>query len=140
MIGEIYIFLKCHLILVICCLICFCFGLFLEFLEWFYSYNISPKEIINIINHEDGLVLDLRPYLEYKKEHIIDSKNCNINKFLHDDKNKIYIERNIVLILNTKQNCRYIIKQLNLYKFKKAKCLKNGITGWRSLNLPTIST
>jgi len=91
-----------------------------------------------MINHKDGLILDLRSYLEYRNGHIINSKNCNINTFLYDDRNKIFIKRDIILILNTKQNCKNIIKKLNLYGFNHVKCLKNGISGWQAVGLPVI--
>jgi len=140
MISDIYIFCKYYWFLFLLCIVFLIFGIILEYLNLFSNYTISSKKVIDIINHDNGVILDLRMYSDYQISHIINSKNYKLENLIKSSQSKSYIDKYVILVLDKNYNCRNILQKLKLNNFKNIKCLKQGISGWKSNNLPLIKS
>ncbi|MBV1871073.1 MAG: rhodanese-like domain-containing protein [Gammaproteobacteria bacterium] len=117
---------------------------FFVLLSVFIRYEMSRggkgvhcQEAVNLINHENAIVLDVRPTKEFNKGHITDSINIPHNllaeRFVELDK---YKEQPIILVCaqghTTGASGQLLRKQgwENLYR------LTGGITAWEEQRLP----
>lgn len=100
--------------------------------------SISNAEMTTLINKENAAVVDLRSIDEFKRGHIINSlqltpsdiKKHSLGKLEHHKDNPV------VLVDTSGFTATNSAKELVKQGFTRVYILKEGITGWRSANLP----
>lgn len=101
--------------------------------------TVAPSELVQLINHENAVVLDIRDGKEFKAGHIVDSLNI---PFASVDSRIKELERYktgpLVIVCKVGQHSGGVGRKLRALGFENVRRLSGGITEWRSSNLPLV--
>jgi len=101
--------------------------------------SLSPQALVNLINHEETLVVDVRDNKAFKTGHIINAINVPKNELQkHDQKLSQHKEKNLAVVAATEEEATKIANQLKLQGFSKVHILAEGIGAWQKANLPLV--
>jgi rhodanese-related sulfurtransferase len=91
----------------------------------------------DLINHQDAVVVDVRPAADYQKGHIINAINIPSNGFANqvNSLNK-YKDRPIIVSCRSGSQSQAACQQLRKAGFEKVFNLHGGILAWQSASLP----
>lgn len=99
--------------------------------------SLDPLDAVNIINHQDALVVDVRTVEEFSKGHIIHAMNIPSSGLLKQlqllEKHR---ERPLILNCNSGARSAQACKQLRKNGFTKVYNLRGGILAWENASLP----
>jgi rhodanese-related sulfurtransferase len=92
---------------------------------------------MQLMNHKNALVLDVREQSEYDTGHILSSKLIPLGK-LHDRIGELekYRERPIVVVCRSGQRSASACALLGKKGFSQALNLNGGVTAWQKASLP----
>ncbi|MEJ7746386.1 MAG: rhodanese-like domain-containing protein [Luteimonas sp.] len=114
--------------------------LFNELSGLFRGYKaLRPAELTGLINRDNALVVDLRPFADFDKGHIAGAKNVLMTQF--DPENaqlKTAKSLPVVLVCKTGQGAGPAAKRLNKAGFEKVYVLDGGIAAWQQADLPLV--
>ena len=100
--------------------------------------NIEPQQATLLINHEDAVVVDVRPMADFNGGHIVNALNIPINGFANQigslDKHR---QKPIILSCRSGNQSQFALRQLRKAGFEKVYNLRGGIMAWQAANLPT---
>jgi rhodanese-related sulfurtransferase len=98
---------------------------------------VDPVRATEMINHEDALVVDVRPMADFNQGHIIGAINIPSNGFANQLKQ---LERHKAkpIIVNCRSGAQSAQACSTLRKagFEKVHNLRGGILAWQSANFP----
>ncbi len=99
--------------------------------------GVEPQEATAMINHQDGLVVDVRPMADFSQGHIISAINIPINGFKNqiDQLNK-HKGKPIIISCRSGAQSVQACRQLKNAGFEAVYNLKGGMLAWQSANLP----
>lgn len=100
---------------------------------------LGPAELTGLINREDALVVDLRPYADFSKGHIAGAKNVLMSQF--DPESKLLTPAKalpIVLVCQSGMTAGGAAKRLKAAGFERVHVLDGGIQAWQSADLPLV--
>ena len=104
------------------------------------KFNVDPVRATQMINHEDAVVVDVRPIADFNKGHVVNSINIPINGFKNQthqlDK---YKDKPVIVSCRSGNQSQMACKQLRKAGFENVYNLRGGIFAWQNANLP-IST
>jgi rhodanese-related sulfurtransferase len=101
--------------------------------------RLSPQSVVNLINHEGGVVIDLRDNAAFKTGHIVDAINVPKQELeKHFAKMENYKEKPIILVANLDTEATALIPKLSAQGFKKIYILANGFAAWKNASLPLV--
>jgi rhodanese-related sulfurtransferase len=101
------------------------------------SQQITPQQLVQLINQDQVKIIDLRSEEEFQQGHIIHSISIPLMSLkkelepLNGFKNQA-----LVLVHTTSQPTHPLINQLIKRSFKKVNVLKGGMQAWTQANLP----
>lgn len=110
----------------------------LEFAVSQSNQDIGASKAVDIINHENALVIDVRLKAEFDNGHIVNAVNYDVKDIASAAKKLAkYKTKPIVLVCsaNTKSKA---IKELKSIGLDKIYVLQNGISAWQTANLPLV--
>jgi rhodanese-related sulfurtransferase len=98
---------------------------------------VDPLGATALINHEDGVVLDVRSIAEFKDGHIVNSINIPLNSLGNNTK-QLEKHRNkpIIAVCRSGSRSGAACNLLRKQGFENVKNLRGGIMAWESANLP----
>lgn len=118
--------------------------LLLFLLNELYTYltsipKVTPEEAMDLINHQQALIIDGRSSLDFNKGHILGAINIPY-KELNDKLGKIEKHKTQPIILSCAmgQQSQVAGKQLRQLGYTHVVCLGGGIATWQQNNLPLI--
>jgi len=99
--------------------------------------EIGTSEALQLINHKNALVLDVREPDEFKSGHILNAKNIPLGKL----KERIgELERHrdqpVVVVCRTSNRSNAGCAQLKKQGFTQAYLLRGGVVAWGKADLP----
>lgn len=99
--------------------------------------EVDCAAALQLINHKNALVLDVREEDEYKLGHILDSMLIPLVK-LNERIGELekYRERPIVVVCRSGQRSGTACAILGKHGFAQAYNLAGGVTAWQKANLP----
>lgn len=102
---------------------------------------LSAQSVVNLINHESGVVLDLRDTSAFKAGHIVDAINIP-KQDLEKSFSKIesYKEKPLILVANLEHEATAMAPKLSAKKFTKVYILANGFAAWKNASLPLVKS
>ncbi len=102
--------------------------------------NITAVQATEMINHQDAVVVDVRPSADYNKGHIINAINIPASN-LSNQINQLdkYKDRPIIMNCRSGAQSSAACKQLMKQGFENVHNLKGGILSWQSENLPVTT-
>lgn len=102
---------------------------------------ISIESAVDMINHKNAKIFDIRIFENFQKGYIKNSININIENI---SKNKYVISKHkkniIILCSDVKKNTSKMTEILKKHGFKKVYVLKGGIQSWKNAGFPLITT
>lgn len=101
--------------------------------------QLSPQEVTHLINHQEGLVLDIRHSTNFIKGHILGAKNIVFDEINAQLANvESYKAKPIIVVAEAAQQQQAIKTAVFLRKqgFSHTHILRGGIGAWRSASLP----
>jgi len=99
--------------------------------------EINPTETVQLINHENALLLDVRESNELASGTIAGSRHLAMSVLKQRvDELKEFIERPIVVVCKTGARSIQACEILRKANFVNVACLKGGIEAWRNASLP----
>ena len=99
--------------------------------------QIEPMSAVQLINHEDAIVIDVRESGEFAQGHILDSRHIPLGSF-SNQLGTLQNHKNTPIILScqsghrSSQACR-ILKQNG---FEKVYNMRGGMMAWQNASLP----
>lgn len=101
--------------------------------------EISTHEATLLINKEDAVVLDIRPAAEFKKGHILGSKQVKTELLTKGDFSSLEKQKGtpIIVVCAMGMSAKRTASQMLKAGFEKVTVLKGGMNAWQSANLPT---
>lgn len=102
--------------------------------------TITPAQATDLINRQNGVVIDLRSKDEFKVGHITDAKNLTIADIKANQVSALYQDKStaIILVCKTGQTSVEAANLLIKEGFENVNLLKNGISGWMEASLPLV--
>lgn len=99
--------------------------------------GINPLEAVTVMNHQDAVVVDVRPAADFAKGHIINAINIPMNGFMKQvGVLEKYREHPIILNCNSGAQSSQACNQLRKQGFTRVYNLRGGILAWENANLP----
>lgn len=99
--------------------------------------EVSIEEAIQLINHENATVFDLRDAESFQKNHILDSINASSEDFILDKMND-YKDKPFILVCTRGNTAATLAMKLRAKAFTKPYVLAGGITAWQTAQLPLV--
>ena len=98
---------------------------------------VGPQQATELINREDGVVVDVRPMADFNKGHIIRAINIPMSGFQNQlGQVEKYKKKPIIVACRSGAQSSLACKQLQRNGFERVYNLKGGILAWQSKNLP----
>ena len=134
---DIFSFLQHHLGLSLALAFVLILLIVLEFLKQKKSANaLTPAQAVQLINHQNAVVVDIRPTDAYAAGHIIDAVSAPL-KELEEKQNKIEKFKSQPLILvcamGVESQRAYTLLQLKGFN---VHVLGGGLRAWREASMP----
>jgi rhodanese-related sulfurtransferase len=99
--------------------------------------RISPQMLVQLINHEDAVVVDIRMKDIFKKSHVINSINVVAAELERKfDRLTQHKEKPIVIVDAVGQQSTTIANKLIKDGFGDIRILNGGIKAWQEAGLP----
>lgn len=112
--------------------------------EWLHrSYGvpkISNQELVDILNHMGGVVIDIRSEAKFAKGHILGAHNFPQAQ-LQERPNVLnkYKSKPVIVVCEAGNDAPKTCDLLKKQGFEKLYSLNNGMQGWVQDNLPTTN-
>ena len=101
--------------------------------------SLAPSQVTALINQENALVVDLRPYADFQKGHIAGSKNVLMSQFDPESKQLAPAKAlPIVLVCQSGITVAGAAKRLKKAGFERVHILEGGIAAWQQAELPLV--
>jgi rhodanese-related sulfurtransferase len=102
--------------------------------------SVNPLQATAMINHQDAVVIDVRPAADYAKGHIINAVNIPATSLTKQlPQLSKYKGKPIIISCRSGAQSSVACKQLIKEGFENVHNLKGGILGWQSENLPVTT-
>ena len=99
--------------------------------------EVDSAEALQLINHKNALILDVREDSEFKSGHILNSKWIPLGKLAgRIGELEKYREQSIVVVCRSGQRSASACATLGKLGFGQAYNLSGGVTAWQKSNLP----
>ncbi len=99
--------------------------------------SVDPQAATDLINHQQAVVIDVRPSADFHKGHIINAISIPSNGFANQintlNKHK---DKPIIVSCRSGAQSSSACHQLRKAGFEQVYNLKGGILAWQSANLP----
>ncbi len=101
------------------------------------SKAVGPMELLQLINHQNALVLDVRTDKEYQDGHIINSMHVPLG-MLSSSLSQLaaYKHSSVVIVCRTGSRSAQAAGTLRKAGFEQVYNLAGGIMAWQSANMP----
>lgn len=101
--------------------------------------SITAARLVHLVNHEGGIVLDVRDKAEFEQGHIVDAINIpHANLDTRLDELKKYQDKPIIVACKMGQHSGAAGTVLRKAGFENVSRLRGGITEWRGQSLPVV--
>ncbi len=100
--------------------------------------ELSTHEATLLMNKEDAYILDIRPVTEFKKGHILGSKQIKADLVTKGDFSTLEKSKDkpIIVVCAMGMTSKRTASQMLKAGFEKVVTLKGGINAWQGANLP----
>ena len=99
--------------------------------------EVDAAEALQLINHKNAIILDVREESEYKSGHLLNAKWIPLGKLVaRIGELERYREQSIVVVCRSGQRSASACVALGKQGFAQAYNLSGGVMGWQKSNLP----
>jgi len=99
--------------------------------------QVDPAEAIRLLNHDGGVILDVREDSEYQEGHILNAVHVPLGR-LRDQLQRLekYKQRPVIMVCRSGQRSADATSLLLKSGFATIYNLKGGLLAWKNANLP----
>lgn len=98
---------------------------------------LSPQAAVNLINHQDAVVIDIRDAESFRKNHIIDAIRTSEEDFQKQRMDK-YKEKPLILVCARGLQSAQLAAKLREQGFSQPLVLAGGMNAWQAADLPVV--
>jgi rhodanese-related sulfurtransferase len=100
--------------------------------------ELNTHDATLLMNREDAYVLDIRPAPDFKKGHILGSKQLKAELVTKADFSSLEKQKNkpIIVVCAMGMSAKRTASQMLKAGFENVSVLKGGINAWQGANLP----
>jgi rhodanese-related sulfurtransferase len=99
--------------------------------------QVEPLEAVQMLNHKDPVLLDVREDNEYKEGHIIDAVHIPLGKLDgRMEELEKYREKPIIVSCRSGHRSSHACARLRKHGFETVYNLKGGVMAWQNAGLP----
>lgn len=100
---------------------------------------VEPTQAVQLINHQDALVLDVREANEFAAGHIANARHIPLSQ-LSDNLKPLEKHKDKAIVVNCRSGARSAMAcgTLRKHGFTQVYNLKGGIMAWEQAGLPTV--
>lgn len=99
--------------------------------------EVDVVEALQLINHKNAIILDVREESEYKSGHLLNAKWIPLGKLVSRiGELERYRDLSIVVVCRSGQRSASACVALGKQGFAQAHNLSGGVMGWQKSNLP----
>ena len=100
--------------------------------------ELSPQEAVQVMNHRNAVVIDIRQQGQFVGGHLVNAKNFPVDVIRESiEKLTKYKNKVILLVGESSGQARKVHVFLRQQEFNEVYALEGGITAWKQANLPT---
>lgn len=99
--------------------------------------ELSPAAVVELINHSDAVVIDLRDQETFRSGHITDAICASADDFQKSKMDK-YKTKPLVLVCARGLQSSALASKLRTQGFTQPMVLSGGLTAWQAASLPLI--
>ena len=99
--------------------------------------ELSPQAAVNLINHDNAVIIDLRDSDSFRKGHIIDAIQATADDFEQQKMDK-YKTKTLLLVCARGLQSAALATKLREQGFSQPMVLAGGIAAWQAADLPLI--
>lgn len=99
--------------------------------------SLSPEAVVNLMNHQEATVFDLRADDLYRKGHIIKAVRVTSHDFDQPKMDK-YKSKPIVLVCARGVESAALATKLRSKGYQNPMILAGGVAAWQAANLPLV--
>ena len=100
-----------------------------------YAPMVSPKRLTEIVNKENGVVIDVRKADDYRRTRIAASRNIPADQ-IQNRLGELDKTRPVVLVDRTGGLSKTVAQLLRGVGFEKVYILENGLFAWQKEGMP----
>ena len=101
------------------------------------KFSVGPTQATALINHDNAVVLDVRPQTDFDNGHIINAIATPMAQFSKQiDKLGKHKKKPIIISCRSGAQSQQACKQLRKAGFDPVYNLRGGILAWQNANLP----
>jgi rhodanese-related sulfurtransferase len=111
--------------------------------EWFQSRKaareVSSEQTVDLMNHQDAVVIDIRSESQFQEGHILDSLSIpsqNLDKKMNSLQK--YQSKPIIVVCNVGQAAAKVALDLKQKGFPQVFVLSGGLQAWKGAGLPLV--
>ena len=99
--------------------------------------EVDSLGALQMINHKDAFVLDVREKVEFEAGHILNAKHLPLGKLMERmGEIEKYRNRPVVVVCRGGHRSATAVQLLNKQGFSQAISLAGGVVAWQKANLP----
>lgn len=99
--------------------------------------ELTPQAAVNLINHDNAVIIDLRDSDSFRKGHIIDAIQATTDDF-EQQKMDRYKTNTLLLVCARGLQSATLATKLREQGFSQPMVLAGGITAWQAADLPLV--
>jgi len=101
--------------------------------------SVSPRQLSDLVNRQQGVILDVRDKNDFRTGHIVDALNIPHTQI----KDRIgelnaHKDKPVIVVCKLGQHAGLVARSLKLAGFAQVYKLGGGITEWQSEQLPLV--
>ncbi len=104
------------------------------------STSISPEHVVDMINHEQGVIVDVRSSNDFATGHVLNAINIAMDapagKFKQLNK---YANKPVIIVCATGKTAAQAMKHAQEQGCARVYILAGGMQAWRAAGLPLIN-
>lgn len=99
--------------------------------------ELSPQAAVNLINHENAVVIDLRDAEVFRSGHIIGAIRASVDDFNEQRMDK-YKTKSLILVCARGLQSAPLATKLREQGFTQPMALAGGMAAWQTAELPLV--
>lgn len=99
--------------------------------------EISPAAAVDLINHQDAVVIDIRDAKIFQNGHIINAKRIAAQD-IDSERTKQYKNLPVIIVCPRGIEAIKVATRLKEQGYNQAYALSGGMAAWQAADLPTI--
>lgn len=100
--------------------------------------GVTPQAAIDLMSHQQAVVIDIRDQATFKKGHIVHAQNITRDTILNDKKILKLKSKPLIIVCAAGISAQTITHELNKKGFM-AHTLQGGMKAWYDAKLPLVS-